>query len=687
MNQQDPLPFELEPAESPEIQAGDTNALPDNRRLPIGYYLDNFERILSLVLQRDTALFSEDEHRILASFALLPLDQRRLYVRLLGRNGNWIRRSTLRYPEIFNPEPALSGLAQSGWIHIWKGELADAEDVLATISGEECSRLLKRMGQHLRATAPRLRRELMHALQQEQGPATQDLFSQSATSPMDVLLDLDGWVSVQYKDLVALLPPLYFGNRHQTLSTLTVEALGILRCEQVHIEEVASFRSREELERFLHWGEWRDTLLERMEELRPGLKGWRAGQSLESIENRLRRRELKHVIQQIEELALDGHRALDELDNVRHAADWERLPEITRRRQVRDLQSIVCRCAEMLERIGNTAQAIELYRGLLRLDPLHRYARRAIDRLVQALMKCGRRSEALDCITHRLKHCTDEVLAHRLRQRQFRITKELHPSPDENLLQPPEYTLTAPQRPGHNGGRLLFTGKSGAALSVEELVLEHWQKRGWIGAHVENFLLRSLLGLTFWDLVFQPIPGAFLHGHQSAPLDWGDSWFYENRRTSIMHRLEEISADQHRTRALAILEEKEGLLNPLITWNTLTGPRRDAVIAALWLWPGKALAPLLERLLSNSSVMGHGLPDLFLWNPHALAKAVVGDTKGLKESPGHLLIEVKGPGDTCSLEQTLWHDALLGSGIPIELWRVCDTPKGSFRDQQSFASD
>ena len=684
MNSQDSIPFKLEADDPPEAPVSEAHPPQGSPKLPVGYYLDNFESILSLVLQRDTSLFTEEEYAILASFSLLPLDQRRLYVRLLGRSGPWIRRSSLRYPEIFNPEPALQGLAESGWLRLWQGEAEEAEGVLQTVSGEECGRLLRRMGHHLRANAPRLRRELLQILREQRGPRTRDLFSQSeAPGSLEVLLELDGWISVQHKALVALLPPLYFGNRHQDLGTLTAEALGILNCEQVQVEEGASFRSREELESVLRWGEWRDTLLEQIESFRPVLRGWRAGQKLDAVENRLRRRELKQTILQIETLAVDGQNALDELDQVRHSENWDLLPEITRKRQVRNLQSIVYHCAEILERVGSTAQAIELYRGLLRLDPLPRYARRAIDRLVQALIKGGRKNEALSCITKYLQQPIDEILRHRLLQRQKRLNRDTTDSVDVDLRRVPERTLDACLRPGHSGGRVLFTGSTGAALTVEELVLEHWQQRGWIGAHVENSLLRSLAGLICWDLIFQALPGAFLHKHQCAPLDWGDRWFYDNRRTSIRRRLAEVEADQHRERALQILSDKEGLLNPLINWSMLEGPRRDAVIAALWLWPGACLAPLLDRLLQNTSIMGHGLPDLFLWDPRQLARAVSGVGLEEKETPGHLLIEVKGPGDTCSIEQILWHETLLESGLPVELWHVSNTPKPSRHAQYS----
>ena len=97
-----------QPNESPAVSAG------ASRRLRIGYYLDNFELLLAETARRYGDLLSEGELRFAARFAELPLDARRLYVRLLTRRGPWFRIDRLAYPEV-DPPRAISALEQSGF--------------------------------------------------------------------------------------------------------------------------------------------------------------------------------------------------------------------------------------------------------------------------------------------------------------------------------------------------------------------------------------------------------------------------------------------------------------------------------------------------------------------------------------------------------------------------------------------
>jgi len=66
-----------------------------------------------------------------------------------------------------------------------------------------------------------------------------------------------------------------------------------------------------------------------------------------------------------------------------------------------------------------------------------------------------------------------------------------------------------------------------------------------------------------------------------------------------------------------------------------------------------SIVPVLERIARAPHVHRAGLPDLFVF--------VDGKAR---------LIEVKGPGDQVSVEQALWHDALMVAGADVRLIRV-----------------
>ena len=86
------------------------------RRLPLSYYLDNFELAVRTVLLRDTRFFNKAENQRLKSFRSLPLAQRRMLVRIFARKTGWHRVSTLLYDEIPDPETVYDRLVEDSFL-------------------------------------------------------------------------------------------------------------------------------------------------------------------------------------------------------------------------------------------------------------------------------------------------------------------------------------------------------------------------------------------------------------------------------------------------------------------------------------------------------------------------------------------------------------------------------------------
>lgn len=63
------------------------------------------------------------------------------------------------------------------------------------------------------------------------------------------------------------------------------------------------------------------------------------------------------------------------------------------------------------------------------------------------------------------------------------------------------------------------------------------------GSHCEGSLIKALLILYFWDIIYNPeivVRGSFVSKWQSAPLDFFTRYFYENRKDAIDARLLQI---------------------------------------------------------------------------------------------------------------------------------------------------
>jgi hypothetical protein len=199
---------------------------------------------------------------------------------------------------------------------------------------------------------------------------------------------------------------------------------------------------------------------------------------------------------------------------------------------------------------------------------------------------------------------------------------------------------------GHEGSKALYLGADGSGVTVEEAVLQTFEQGGY---YAENALYCTLFGLLFWKEIFAPIPGAFLHPFQSAPLDVSTSEFFESRRTMLLDRLEEISVSDVGDLVASAYRQHQGTSSQFARWEIYSEP--DLTRAAVGL--GGTLIPILDRIARHPGRHAKGMPDLLIWDG---GRAVA--------------VEVKGPGDQVRLEQRLWHDVMLRAGLEVRIARV-----------------
>ena len=79
-----------------------------------------------------------------------------------------------------------------------------------------------------------------------------------------------------------------------------------------------------------------------------------------------------------------------------------------------------------------------------------------------------------------------------------------------------------------------------ADVSVECAVAAALGARGLTAIHAENSIMATLFALTFWDVLYADVPGAFVHGYQHAPLDLFDGGFHRRRRELIATPVDEV---------------------------------------------------------------------------------------------------------------------------------------------------
>ena len=172
--------------------------------------------------------------------------------------------------------------------------------------------------------------------------------------------------------------------------------------------------------------------------------------------------------------------------------------------------------------------------------------------------------------------------------------------------------------------------------SIETHAAHRLSSNGTAAWHLENQFPLGLAGLTFWDEVFAPVPGAFVNPFQSAPVDlfWPD---FAQTRQALLARKLELAADPAVFAALLrkTYSAKQGIANRLVSWRHFDTEVFDAVLTHI---PFETLLMLADYVIHNLWRARTGFPDLLV---------IYG--KGQFE-----FVEVKGPTDQLQPGQRIW---------------------------------
>jgi hypothetical protein len=192
-----------------------------------------------------------------------------------------------------------------------------------------------------------------------------------------------------------------------------------------------------------------------------------------------------------------------------------------------------------------------------------------------------------------------------------------------------------------------------SSLNIETQVLNALAEQQREGYHCENGLWLTLFGLSFWEVIYTPIPGAFEHPFQYGPLDLHETSFRKDRDALVQSRLAFLRTAEPSDLAQALLktyDHKFGLANSFVSWDSWSREELERVIEAIG---GSKLSLIFDRLSRDIRRYRRGFPDLFLF------------TKS-----GFELYEVKGPGDQLRPEQRSWLDFFAKNGIEAFVARV-----------------
>ncbi|EQC32091.1 hypothetical protein SDRG_10287 [Saprolegnia diclina VS20] len=227
------------------------------------------------------------------------------------------------------------------------------------------------------------------------------------------------------------------------------------------------------------------------------------------------------------------------------------------------------------------------------------------------------------------------------------------------------------------GEKSRFIGYDDAGVSVEELVLQHYNQNGWYGSHREGAEMRMLFGLLLWDVIFMPQPHVFQTPYQDRPLDLDIRYaahFCAARADAIDATLSALAAmttsdlTTHIGQQYDIYEGQNGYG---MSWSSSRG-YLQLLAAGLG---GSSLSRLLRLWVTACD--SSGMPDLILvrvpteggyadlqryidrreaTETTTTEEVDEGLPLALLEASQVQLVEVKGPRDALSDTQLVWLD-------------------------------
>ncbi|MCF8058896.1 MAG: VRR-NUC domain-containing protein [Bacteriovoracaceae bacterium] len=210
---------------------------PRSITLDEGYYLTNFQKLLSFVEEVYIDILQKKERDFLKCFSHLSENGQKLYVRLIFRSKDFYRLSKLNYPEI-DLEAAVNELQKHKLIEV--NPLIEFPDFLGPFTVKEISDFLK--ASHPEITATGKRENLIQACQEFK----EDCY-QWTISKEKLLWPL-------FAEEVERFKLLFFGNLDLDMAQFILEDLGIMKFEKIRIDKKNRyFEGRKHLDEHYNW--------------------------------------------------------------------------------------------------------------------------------------------------------------------------------------------------------------------------------------------------------------------------------------------------------------------------------------------------------------------------------------------------------------------------------------------------
>lgn len=182
------------------------------------YLLAHFNEFLQRFEPLYLALLDEQSRQWLACYHQLPVDAKRLWLRLLSRKGPVFAKSELHYAEIADLELAMTCLLDIGWLVNALDQL-DHTAVLQKLTKPQLWQLVSMLPAHPHTAGPKKSADKASMVA---------YLSDHPSDWQQHLVSLDHFVCLTPAEPLHYMMFLFFGDSHQDLSALVLRDLGVL---------------------------------------------------------------------------------------------------------------------------------------------------------------------------------------------------------------------------------------------------------------------------------------------------------------------------------------------------------------------------------------------------------------------------------------------------------------------------
>lgn len=619
--------------------------------LPSDYYVSHFDEFISKVSRSYQPLFTEACQALVDDYRLLPLDAKRLWLRMLSRKGEIFDLDSLQYPEIVDFNGALAAVLHQDFAR-WP---ADDRDVMLWLT---------------KATKPQLWQclNLSTTAALKKSADRDTLLSKVLAAPpsAEQLQTLVPSLICLRTAPVSFLLFLYFGRLEANLSAFVQRDIGVTALANYKTDYQARFLD------------------------------------LDTASAAYAQAQFDHDWQ----LATPKSTLL----NLEQCQQWrarlQALPEVKDSKSEEKRQKAYYQLGLMAERIPELAFAEQCFidadgfPASERLLKMYLRQQKTIDK--QASRQSQTETDLTEAAEPRAKRRTKS----QTRMQAKAKAQTQHPSEAKALSQKIEQLLTRMVTDPDNeqeyylaldiqaklGNQQVFASTRHVAEHAitllvdesyrqhpEQAALQYFKQHGWQGAHVENQVWTALFALLCWQPLFCDQHSAIHSEFDRYPSNLNDGRWYAEHHQQINDCIAQL-LDPKRClqQVLQTLTENYGKANALVQWHEDLAQWLTVLIQGV---PATSLMPLMVNMAEHFRDYRTGFPDLLLWRGSEHCGIRSDSPNNEQSSPcvestepaaGYQLrwLEVKAPGDSLRRNQFARIKRLQQLGFAVEIAKL-----------------